>query len=99
MSGEFGIYLGGYMHNKILYASEDCKQDCTFPVTHALGDVLDKLYLIAKDVSYYEASDISYEDALLNIQQNLLMPLAKEVSGMSRTIKQELKRLDKERKR
>jgi hypothetical protein len=64
MSGEFGDYgSGGYMHDKILKAIDDCA-DGHYCYTQAFGGVLEAVRSLARDISYCEAGDSSMDSNL-----------------------------------
>jgi hypothetical protein len=56
MSREFGSYHGGYFHDKISNAAEDCR-DSSCKLTTMWGEFLETFHSVAYEISNYEASD------------------------------------------
>jgi hypothetical protein len=56
MSREFGEYVGGYFHNKIQSAYEDCKGSGN-KLTQMWGEFLEEFYDVAYEIANFEASD------------------------------------------
>ena len=70
MSGEFGSYTGGYVHDQIDYAADDC-QASDEPMTRLLGDILRALHPIARGVCWHEAADSGPEAPVMAAMEAL----------------------------
>lgn len=57
MSREFGSYHGGYFHDKIRNAAEDCREEGRDPLTKLWGSFLEEFAEVAYAISTSEAGD------------------------------------------
>lgn len=73
MSGEFGSHdLGGYMHELVRYAAEDCHQEAQGDtLTVLFGDLLEALYPVARGISWYQAADSGPSEPVVRLVEQL----------------------------
>ena len=87
MSGEFGHHRGGgYFHEQVANAADDCSDLGNLQVTKNVGKILDSLVPIAEAVSWAEASDTIEADAILSVIKNI-STLEKSVENLKQYIK------------
>ena len=100
MSGEFGDYgVGGYMHDKIRVAIEDCEGGC-FYGTKKLAIALQSLPELMRHISYIEAYDSGVDNMkeLLHLRM-MACKIAKGMDAWAKNLRVEDWNIKKESKK
>ena len=71
MSREFGEHSGGFFHQKIQGAAEDCLYESKNELTKLYGQFLVDFYEIAYKISSFEAYDSGFEAPITETIQRL----------------------------